>query len=284
MIKVVSWNIAKMHQPWRELLEMNADVALLQEVGTVPDDVRSKVAVSPQEPWEPWPKEHYDRWPIAVKLSDRVKVDWFRQVLPTTPRENLDELAVSCGGIIAAAKITPLESGEPFIAVSMYARWFSPHPTTEGDWIYPDAAAHHIISDLTTFIGYYDYPAAHRILATGDLNMSFRSSDQFNHRAQTIYDRMGALGLEYMGPEFPNGRQADPIPEHPTEHSKDVPTYYHKPTNSPAGARVQIDHVFASRGFHNQVRALALNRVDEWGSSDHCRILIEVGNEVANPD
>ena len=199
MIKVVSWNIAKMHQPWRELLEMNADVALLQEVGTVPDDVRSKVAVSPQEPWEPWPKEHYDRWPIAVKLSDRVKVDWFRQVLPTTPRENLDELAVSCGGIIAPAKITPLESGDPFIAVSIYARWFSPHPTTEGDWIYPDAAAHHIISDLTTFIGYYDYPAAHRILATGDLNMSFRSSDQFNHRAQTIYDRMGALGLRVYG-------------------------------------------------------------------------------------
>ena len=33
MIKVVSWNIAKRHQPWRELLRMDADVALLQEAG-----------------------------------------------------------------------------------------------------------------------------------------------------------------------------------------------------------------------------------------------------------
>lgn len=32
MTKVVSWNIATMQEPWRELVEMDADVALLQEV------------------------------------------------------------------------------------------------------------------------------------------------------------------------------------------------------------------------------------------------------------
>ena len=44
MINVVSWNIATMHQPWRDLVEMGADIALLQEVGTVPDDVASRVS------------------------------------------------------------------------------------------------------------------------------------------------------------------------------------------------------------------------------------------------
>ena len=39
MIEVVSWNIATMHQTWRELLEMDADKALLQEVDTAPEDV-----------------------------------------------------------------------------------------------------------------------------------------------------------------------------------------------------------------------------------------------------
>ena len=38
-VTVVSWNIAKRHGPWRQLLEMNADVALLQEGSPQPDDV-----------------------------------------------------------------------------------------------------------------------------------------------------------------------------------------------------------------------------------------------------
>ncbi len=36
MIKVVSWNIAKHKQPWRQLLQMDADVAPLQEAGRPP--------------------------------------------------------------------------------------------------------------------------------------------------------------------------------------------------------------------------------------------------------
>ena len=75
----------------------------------------------------------------------------------------------------------------------MYARWFSPHPTAEGNWIYPDASAHRIISDLSAFIGYYDRPEKHRILAAGDLNVAFQSTNQFDHRAQTILDRFQAL-------------------------------------------------------------------------------------------
>lgn len=284
MIKVVSWNIDKTHEPWRELVEMNADVALLQEVGTVPEDVLDQVELSPYVPWlkhDPTTSHpHYDRWPMVVRLSDRVKVEWFRQIGPTwVSRERPEEVAVSGIGTMEVARVIPVAGPQPFIAASVYARWFDPHPTADGDWIYSDASAHRIISDLTAFIGYYDCPAKHRILAAGDLNMSFQSAAQFDHRAQTVLDRFQALGLDYMGPQYPAGRRADPIPEHLSKKSLDVPTYYHKPSNNPAGAYVQLDHVFASRGFHEEVQAKALNGAEEWGPSDHCRIWIDVGDD-----
>ena len=287
MIKVVCWNIGWSYRPLDELLAMDdVDVALLQETSAgMPDYLASKggsVEVSPQVPWEPWPYEHYDRWPLVVKLSNRVSVEWFKQVLPSIPCEGDDEIAVSNDGILAAAKVIPIgDDGEPFIAVSMYARWFEPRPTDRARaWIQSDAAAHHIISDLTTFVPYYDANAPqHRILAAGDLNMDFdfgRGTAEFALRANTVMDRMSALGLAYMGPQHPNGRRADPTPEHLPEDTRNVVTYY--PGETPETARLQLDHVFASRGFHESIRTHAMNDVDEWGSSDHCRILIEVGD------
>ncbi len=282
MTKVVCWNVHGIYQPLKELLEMDADVALLQEVREGMRDhlaaVGGSVAVSTHGPWEPFPKEDYGLWPLVVKLSDRVEIEYFRQVRATIPKEGLHEMAVSCGGTIAAARITPKAGDEPFIALSMYARWFRPHPTTGNGWIYSDAAVHHIISDLSAFIPDYDAATPkHRILAAGDLNMDFdfgQGTGEFALRANTVFGRMNALGFEYMGPQHPNGRRADPTPEHLPEDTKNVVTYY--PGNSPATARLQLDHVFASRGFHESIRTSAMNGVDEWGSSDHCRILIEV--------
>ena len=214
---------------------------------------------------------------MVVKLSDRVSIEWFRPIGPTwVADERPRDVAVSGIGTIEIARIIPVAGPEPFIAASMCGRWFNPHPTADGDWIYPDGSAHRIISDLTAFIGYYDSPDRHRILAAGDLNMSFQSTDQFNHRAQTVLHPFHALGFEYLGPQYPAGRRAEPIPEHLNEESLDVPTYYHKPSNTPAGAYVQIDHAFASRGFHEEAKARALNEVEEWGSSDHCRICVDV--------
>lgn len=300
-IRVVSWNIARMHQPWRQLLEMDVDVALLQEAAPPPEDVvrlregilpSAEVAgpldIGPREAWDShswnsnWWHGHwkalFDRWPMVVRLSDKVNVEWFRQVGPTGPPEP-NQIAVSGIGTITAARVTPRDgSVEPFIAVSMYASWLAPHPIAEGDWIYSDASAHRIISDLSAFIGYYDRPSKHRILAAGDLNMSFKSSDRFDRRAQTVLDRFHALGMDYLGPQYPQGRRADPIPAHLNEESLDVPTFYHKGSNTPAGAYVQLDHVFASRGFHESVTAQAVNEVDEWGPSDHCCVLIDIAN------
>ncbi|MCY3886753.1 MAG: hypothetical protein OXG19_03480 [Chloroflexi bacterium] len=45
---------------------------------------------------------------------------------------------------------------------------------------------------------------------------------------------------------------------------------------APETAQNQLDYVFASRGFHENVTVRALNAVEEWGASDHCRLLIEI--------
>ena len=81
MIKVVSWNIGKRTQPWRELVQMacegNADLALLQEAGSPPGGLVDKVEYVDRVFWN---RQLYDRWPLVVKLSDRVTVQPYRQI------------------------------------------------------------------------------------------------------------------------------------------------------------------------------------------------------------
>ncbi|MCY3604286.1 MAG: hypothetical protein OXH45_00870 [Gammaproteobacteria bacterium] len=279
MTRVVCWNIAGNRAPWNELFQMDADVALLQEVKAIPKQLPEDVDLDPGGFGESWEKDLYDRWPMVVKLSNRVEVEWFRRVLPISEPE-ANEVSVSGIGTIAAAQVLPKE-GEAFIAISMYARWIRPHVSTRSSWRvgYADGSAHRIISDLSAFIGHSN-PGRHRILAAGDLNTMFGITDENPLcdplRDQTIFDRMIALGLEFMGPEYPNGRQAEtPIKGQP-EDSKSVPTYRTVRQRSPKNANTQLDYVFASRGFHKTIRTRALNEVDEWGPSDHCRLLIEI--------
>ena len=143
-MRVVCWNLAKKRKPWRELLSMDADVALLQEANLdhVPPEFAERIDTGPREHWDShlwnsrwWTgrfKNLYDRWPIVVRLSDRVEVEWFKQISPIGGMAE-DEIAVSGIGTIAAARVTPA-GAEPFIVVSMYARWMTPHPSTNTKW------------------------------------------------------------------------------------------------------------------------------------------------------
>ena len=147
MVKLVSWNINRRLDAWRELLKMDVDVALLQEAGNVPWDVEGKLDTGPTASWDSrvwnadyeqlWGKEKlrrrwgrtglYDRWCKIVKLSDRVEVEWLKQISPIGGVAD-DEIAVSGIGAISAARIT-LQNCDPFFVVSMYARWLGWHPT-----------------------------------------------------------------------------------------------------------------------------------------------------------
>jgi len=44
-LKIVSWNIARSHEPWRQLLKSDADIALLQEETKPPQDVSQHIEV-----------------------------------------------------------------------------------------------------------------------------------------------------------------------------------------------------------------------------------------------
>lgn len=151
------------------------------------------------------------------------------------------------------------------------------HVSAAGQWIYAHASVHERISELAAFIGSRD---GHRIIAAGDLNFLYDYGEHgdayWKGRYQTIFDRMDALGMTCMVPQHPNGRQADPwTDEHPRD-SANVPTY-HSMRSSPAGAIGQLDYVFASRSIADRISVRALNGVDEWGPSDHARVVVEVG-------
>ncbi len=302
MIKVISWNIATRREPWRQLVQMDADVALLQEATPPPDDVvqirdtglppsgdSGVLEIGPREAWDShsWNSDWwrgrwsalYDRWAMVVRLSDRVKVEWFKQIGPTGPPE-LDEIAVSGIGTITAARITPLDGSiEPFVAISMYGFWLGPHPSTKSSWIISDPSVHRIISDLSTFIG-YESPWRHRILAAGDLNMYNSNGEGENlywaTRNRTVFDRMRAIGLAFAGPKQSDegDRPDSPIPWD-YEIGRMVPTY-HTTRQTPSTATGQLDYVFASKGFADSISVRALNSPEEWGPSDHCRIEILV--------
>ncbi len=283
MLKIVSWNIGGYRsQSWSDLLTMGADIALLQEANWPPDDVRERIQTDPG-PWDTAGAEYSRLWKAAVvKLSDRVQVEWIEA--RSIPDAGVEDFAVSRRGTIAAAFVTP-SSGQPIIVVSMYGAWERAvehpglPPTKRPIWA--DGSVHRIISDLERLRGSWDlvHDTHRRIIAAGDLNILYGHGEHGNAYAKaryaTVFDRMEAIGLSFVGPQSPNGLQADPWPTELPEDSLNVPTYRTK-KDDPATATRQLDFVFASEEIKDSVRVRALNGVDEWGPSDHCPIEIEV--------
>ena len=80
MIRIVSWNTGFRKQPWFELAKMDVDIALLQETCSRPEELQNLEL----SPYQPWRAEAYSssglRPPRVVKVSNRVKVEWYEQV------------------------------------------------------------------------------------------------------------------------------------------------------------------------------------------------------------
>ena len=255
-----------------------ADIALLQEAGSPPEGLTHPVRSENDIHWD---QSFYDRWPLVVQLSDRVEVEWFRQV-PPWGEVGEREIGSSGIGIMAAARVAPRgRPQEAFVAVSMYARWMRAHPSAgKRPGLHADLSAHRILSDMQTFMDYAD-PSRYRILAAGDLNLVYTTTGDgpWFRRERMVWDRFKTLDLEFLGPQAPNGRQPE-LPQPGTSaDTKNVPTYYTARQKCAAKAVRQLDYAFASRGFHEKVKVRALNGVEEWGPSDHCRLLIEVSTD-----
>ena len=261
-VTLVCWNVEHKHASWRVLRDMEADVALLQETRPPPPDV----GISLDDINDPakWPKGRAGRVAI-VRLRDRVPVEFVESSFTKTP------------DLLAAARIQPPHA-EAFIAISICPDYEYPHALVPGKMGNVDSSLHRSISDLSAFIG---RPKHHRVIVAGDFTV-MRGPSEYRDtygsaRDQTVFDRMDALGLQCVGPDAPHGRQADPWPRWLPRDSKNVPTFRRIGT-SWAEAEAQLDYVFASKSMVDDVRVHALNNsAYEWGPSDHCRLVIEVG-------
>ena len=90
-----------------------------------------------------------------------------------------------------------------------------------------------------------------------------------------FWDTMDSFGFEFVGPQHPNGRQPHPIPGYLPSDTGNVVTF-RRPGQMVADADQQLDYVFAACGFHTSVSTRASNSVEQWGSSDHCRVMTEI--------
>lgn len=145
-------------------------------------------------------------------------------------------------------------------------------------WNIVDASVHRVISDLSLLIG---KQRGHRIVAAGDLTIYHGygedKSGYWKGRYDTVFNRMEAIGLPFVGPQLPDGgRPADLYQSELPENCMNVPTYCKSFRKDPAAAVHQLDYVFASESMADSVEVRALNRPEEWGPSDHCRIEIMV--------
>jgi hypothetical protein len=276
----LTWNIARRSEPWRELADSDADVALLQEAAAPPRDVEHRLEPNP-EPWRTAGPGRPRGWRTAVvKLRDTVSARWIESVALAEAR--LGELGVSRPGTLAAAEVTCERLGETFTIVSMYGLWERPHTSTRSSWIYADASVHRLISDLSGFIG---HRSNHKIIAAGDLNILHgygeHGDSYWASRYATVFERFAAIGLVFVGPQAPLGRQAHPWPAELPADSLNVPTFF---TNRqcPGTATRQLDFVFASRSLAHRLTVTAQNDAERWGPSDHCRVEIEVSR--CHPD
>ena len=285
MIKLVCWNIAKNPDSWRCLVKnkIRADIALLQEATMPPKDVADRlnetdclnvVAKQFQE------VNAQQSQCMIVKLTDKADVKRLKPKPLTCAQDG--DLKTTHPGCLAAAIITRRDKShddEPFYAVSFCPEYEKSHCSTgKMSWDIVDASVHRVISDLSLLVGKQQ---GHRIIAAGDLTIYHGygedKSGYWEGRYDTVFDRMRALGLPFVGPQLPcGGRPADPRPPELPKDSKNVPTYCKSFRRNPAAAFHQLDYVFASEGLRDSVKVRALNHPKEWGPSDHCRIEIEV--------
>ena len=280
MLRILSWNIGGRRKCWGKLTESafhhDSDVALLQEVWRPVGSLRELTDFSPN-PSDEWTtaglagKEGYRT--AVCRLSDRVEL----VQRPTGPLgievEKPDVFPVSRPGTVAIADVRVKPTQEALTLVSVYGFW------ELSRWLMADASVHRLISDLALFQG---RPEADRLIVAGDLNILYgygeHRKELWKRRYELVFARLETIGLAFVGPQAPNGRQADPRPEELPLDSRNVPTFHHN-KQTPATATRQLDFVFASQAIAGRVQVRALNGIEEWGPSDHCPVLIEVHDD-----
>jgi len=267
VIRLVSWNVAG-RDLWGDLAGLEADVGLLQEAP--PPRPESALHVLPEDLAD-WRTDGWRRAcrTAVARLSDRVDIDPIPTVVVGESTGSRRPAASRFGTVT----IADVKNGERVLltVASVYAAWEGTRPGP----IFADGSAHRLLSDLAPLMG----SRTHRLVVAGDWNILLGYGEHgdayYRARYGTVFDRAEALGLEFVGPRHPGGRQAKPWPEELPTDSLCVPTY-HTNRQTPATATRQLDFVFASRELADRISVRAMNAVEDWGPSDHCRVIIDI--------
>jgi len=289
-LRIVSWNIEHEPEHWRKVLDLDADIALLQEAPQPSGSIARKVNAG-NEPWVTKDSEDH-KWPrkfrtAVARISDRVNVEWIECV----PKDRAGEgqLGVTNPGTIAAARVRLGDHG-PMMVFSVYALW----KRDKYERGFNETSANNIIWDIDDFVKENNARCRKQIqyVIAGDLNFvygygrtGFYDDKKDKELSDSVFRNTANKGWIFKGPQYPNGRCPVPRPREMPEASENVPTYYHKKEGkSPADAFRQLDYVFASKGSAEGVTAKAQNEPKQWGPSDHCRIWIDVKADAMRPE
>ena len=126
---------------------------------------------------------------------------------------------------------------------------------------------HRILSDISSFIG---EKQPRNIILAGDVNKVYRYAEDAHKykngrkywadRHENVLSRASTLGLDFVGPQSPSGRQAKSWPDELPKDSKNVPTF-HSNHQKPETATRQLDFVFASRSIADRLESKPLMRL-----------------------
>jgi endonuclease/exonuclease/phosphatase family metal-dependent hydrolase len=264
------------YERWAEI-PADVDVALLQEAIKPRDNVEYRVVAAIEESWQTagWSaSSNFWRRSTAIAApSGRYELRPYR--LQSFDEQGATALAVGRSGMLAVADV--LLDGQRLLTVaSVYGFW---QKSYDGRVEYADASVHAALSELSPLLS---GPEDHRLIVAGDLNILYgygeggsADSEYWSSRYRSVFQRAEVMGLQYCGPQAPNGRVADPRPDELPHDSRCVPTY-RTSHGSPETAYRQLDHVLVSTSIASKVSTRALNGIAEWGKSDHCRIEIEL--------
>ena len=217
-------------ESWRFLRAChgNADIALLQEACTPPDDVVCDLHVGPG----PWVYKGWNGARAVVRISDDVAIE----------RLSVDEIMAS------AAPPSAISSPADLAAAIVHSSGLGRMCLVSVEMSHQTALKlPKMVHEVQQYCG-NDMP----FIVAGDLTTWWDSDT-------TVFADMMRMGIPLIGPH--------------------APTFY-SPLHRqiPSDAELQLDYVFASRRIAHRVTVRALNGVDEWGPSDHCRLLIEVAD------
>ena len=183
------------------------------------------------------------------------------------------DLAVSREGTMTVADVSS-KAGRSSRRSPCTQSGSGPSGVTSPCWA--DGSAHRLLSDLTPLL--WDQ-RRHPVLIAGDWNILYRYGEHgdaaYRDGYATVFDRAEALGLRLWGRSIRMdvARSPGPLNFQPTAPACRLISTRNKGQRRRAGSSTSSS---PPSQVADRVVVRAMYGVDEWGRSDHCRILIDI--------